>query len=360
MKRILVFTTQMMKTGGIESHLREFCFQMNKNKVEIDFVVLNAVMLPENEIFFDKICRKLFFVKNGRSFLRLFSIIRIALICRTVKYDAVYTNGQGNSINFFMSILGGAKRWIHHHHTSGDAGDQATWSGGYKKGLYTATTVIACSKRNALNMEMVLTRKIDSIPCFSRRIEIKTTVKKNTEIVRFGYYGRLIPEKGIDLLCRLSEESDLHNVEFHIWGEGEAYPKEYFNRYKRLIYHGTFQGESELSEVIGSLDAFLLLSIHPEGLPICLLEAMSAGLPWMATDRGGITDIACDPISTRVISSLEDFNEIKQAVRSFADDIMQGKINRELQILQYETKFSSEALIKRWKGAFGILDNPLN
>jgi glycosyltransferase involved in cell wall biosynthesis len=359
MKRILVFTTQMMKTGGIESHLKEFCLQMTKDGVEIDLVVLNSVMLAEDEIFFNKICRKVFLGRNGRSFLRLFTIIRIALKCRLVKYDSIYTNGQGNSIFFFITILGGFNRWVHHHHTSGDSTDQATWSRAYKKALNSAKTVIACSMKNALNMEVVLTRKVDSIPCFSRKIEIKEVTKLNSKIVRFGYYGRLIPEKGIDLLCRLSEESE-PNMEFHIWGEGECYSEEYFKKFKRLVYHGAFNGKEELSEVIGSIDAFLLLSIHPEGLPICLLEAMSAGLPWMATDRGGIADIACDPLFTRVISSVEDFNLLKVAVQSFANDISYCKGNRELQILQYESQFSSKALINRWKQAFGILNYTLN
>ena len=359
MKRVLVFTTQMMKTGGIESHIREFCVQMT-NQIEVDLVVLNSAMLPENEAFFTKVCRKVFLEKNGRSILRLLSVVRIALICRAGKYDAIYTNGQGNSIKLFMAILGGYKTWVHHHHTSGDAEDQATWTDAYKGILQQATTIIACSKKNALDMEKALKRRIDSIPCFSRKIGIKPQAHKNDQIVRFGYYGRLIPEKGIDLLCALSEEPEFNNIEFHVWGEGEAYPPTYFDKFTKLIFHGTFNGQEELAKVIGSIDAFLLLSTHPEGLPICLLEAMGVGLPWMATDRGGITDIACDPLSTRVIHSLDDLKQLKHAIKTFADDLLEGKVSREPQLQQYAAQFSSAALIKRWNDAFGILNHKLN
>jgi len=326
-------------------------------QVEMDLVVLNSAMLPETEDFYRKHCRKVFYGRNGRSYiLRLLWLIKTALICRMGKYNAVYTNGQGNSVGMFLSLLGGHAQWIHHHHMAGDSKDQQTWTPGYRKTLSAATTIIACSRKNALDMEKALGRIIDTIPCFSRKVTVPEGIEKSAEKIRFGYYGRLIPEKGIDHLCRLSEEADMNNAEFHIWGEGSAYPAAYFEKYKNLHYHGTFQGQEELARLIGSLDAFLLLSVHPEGLPICLLEAMSAGLPWLATDKGGIPDIAIDPNSTRVISENSDYDEIKTAVKSFANDISRGDVSKVAQQELYMKKFSAAALTKRWLSAFEIAE----
>src|SRR5690606_25766092 len=118
-----------------------------------------------------------------------------------------------------------------------------------------------------------LGRQINSIPCFSKEILGKKMVRSENTL-NFGYYGRFIPEKGIDILCKLSDDSDLKDIQIHLWGEGQDYPTTFFTKYPKIKYHGTFSGQEELSKVINSLDALLLISTNPEGLPIMLLEAM--------------------------------------------------------------------------------------
>jgi glycosyltransferase involved in cell wall biosynthesis len=315
MKEIVIYSTQLMETGGIESHLFEFCKHMGGKSISIDLVVLNAKITPSTEASFRKFCRYVILGNNKSSFQRLIWLIMVALKLRYFKYDAIYTNGQGESIGVFARLLRTKGAWIHHHHTSGDKNDQATWGSKYLRTLKEANTVIACSLRNAQEMANALSRAIDTIPCFSRKITVNRTALNELGKIRFGYFGRLIPEKGIDLLCKMSEDSDLQNVEFHIWGEGEAYPPSFFYKFPKLNYHGSFFGLSGLTNAIASIDGFLLLSVHSEGLPICLLEAMSAGLPWLATDRGGISDIACDPNSTRVIPTDFNYEQVKQAIK---------------------------------------------
>ncbi|MEJ5961344.1 glycosyltransferase family 4 protein [Pedobacter immunditicola] len=355
MKRILVYTTQMMETGGIESHVREFCFHMKSAGIEIDLIVLNAQMPQDMENLFKSICHRIFLCKNGRSYSRLLWLIHISRICRSFKYDAIYSNGQGNSIALLRLLLKRQTRWVHHHHMAGDKKDQMTWTAAYRSVLMKSSKVIACSKQNALEMQNALHRDIDTIPCFSRKIEGNNFPRDNGAAVRFGYYGRLIPEKGIATLCRLSDDQDFNKVEFHIWGEGIAYPASFFDQYPKLRYHGKFNSEDGLADVLRTIDAFLLLSVHPEGLPISLLEAMGFGLPWLATDKGGIPDIVCDPISTRVIPSTSSYTHMKNAVLSFAEDIAAGKISGEAQQELYAEKFSSSRLLWRWKEVLGIV-----
>ena len=52
-------------------------------------------------------------------------------------------------------------------------------------------------------MQKVLHRSIDVVPCFSRKIEVEKKSGKINGKVKLGYYGRLIPEKGIDVLSGL-------------------------------------------------------------------------------------------------------------------------------------------------------------
>ena len=349
---ILVYATQHMPTGGIESHLREFCLNLAESGAAVDLVVRNAVLLPETEAFFRRICRHVYLGHND-ALSRLLWLPWVGLRLLARHYDALYTNGQGDSVNFFARLLPRRRRWVHHHHTAGDAADQATWPGGYQQALRSADAIIACSRRNAGDMQATLARPVASIPCFSRELASPSPTAPPA-VLRFGYYGRLIPEKGVDVLCQLSDDPEVAGIEFHIWGEGEAYPASFFARHPRLHYHGAFAGRSELQAVLSSLDAYLLLSTHPEGLPIALLEVMSAGLPWLATDRGGVSDIACDPLATRVIPMAATYAEVKAAVLALAADIRAGRVSRTAQKALYADTFSAPVLVKRWRETLGL------
>lgn len=354
---VLVFATQHMPAGGIESHLQEFCRHLSRSGVALDLIITDSRMDPGTEKLFRRHCRRVYLGKLGKSSLRTLWLLGTGLLSWPRKYTAVYTNGQGESI-LPLKRLVRADRWIHHHHTSGDAADQATWGTGYRKVLGSADTVIACSRHNAGMMHTALGRNIDVIPCFSREIRPERRPAGPEGRIRFGYYGRLIPEKGIDLLCRLSTDPECRHLEFHIWGEGEAYPPAFFSRYPNVRYHRTFRGPAELGIVLGSIDGFLLLSRHPEGLPICLLEAMSAGIPWLATDRGGIRDIACDPLATRLISNEipngADYAAARAAVLAFADDIRSGRISPDRQVRRYRELFSAARITDRWRTCLGL------
>ncbi len=348
MNKLLVYTTQHMQTGGIESHLQEFCKNMSAvNDVEISLVVLNSAMLPETETFYRSVCKKVYLGKHGRSYKRMLWLLQTGAKLMFNRYSALYTNGQGNSAGIFARLLR-YSNWVHHHHTAGDAADQAGWSDSYIQTLKKANYVIACAKRNAGYMSAFLKRSIDVISCFSRQVDIDVHVNAGNKL-QFGYFGRLIPEKGVDVICQLSQDPELSHIEFNLWGEGSNYSASYFDRFPLVNYRGTYKGAEGLKKAISMLDAFLLLSTHAEGLPISLLEVMSAGVPWLATDKGGIPDIACDPVSTRIIAAGATYQEIKNAVLLMVNDIKSGKISRAKQTALYRNEFSAAALVKQWR-----------
>ena len=350
---VIVFSTQHLFTGGIESHLQEFCRNLSKEGIKIDLVITNSTMDSETEIFFRRVCNSVYLGKYGRSPFRLLWLMIIGIRLRLKKYNALYSNGQGESILFFQKFIK-TNRWVHHHHTAGNTEDQATWGKQYLQVLQQADTIIACSKSNAADMRQSLNRRINIIPCFSRNAYTDLMPLHGSEKMNLGYYGRLIPEKGIDVICQLSEDPDLRDVEFHVWGEGDRYPASFFTEFPNVKYHGTFNGKDELKKILAFLNALLLLSTHSEGLPICLLEAMSAGLPWLATDKGGLRDIACDPYTTRVIPASSSYEEIKKAVSSMVSDLKKGKIPSTSQMELYSSNFSASSIISKWQNAFGL------
>lgn len=347
--RILVYMTQFMATGGIESHILQFCKSMANAGIEIDLIALNFNGQPSEESHLREICHTFLFGRGSKLSTKIHIYLNSIRLARSRKHHAIYTNGQGNSLLLPIFLKRKNTHWVHHHHTSGDTQDKASWSLIYRKALNLADTVIACSSRNAANMSEILQREIQTIPCFSRQTPTPRKNVTKDQTLHFGYFGRLIPEKGIDLLAQLAQDPDTAGIHFHIWGEGTAYPKTFFEGKPRLSFHGTFEGRQGLTQAMAKLDAFLLLSTHPEGLPICLLETMSAGLPWIATDRGGISDIACDPLSTRLISPNPHYDEVKTEVINLAEDLKNGRISPQKQRQLYAENFAEPVLVKRWK-----------
>lgn len=316
---------------------------------ELDIIVANFNM-PQQEATIRKYCRNVFFLKQGASWKRYTGLLLLLLSLRKTRYDILYTNGIGTSVLLTGKILN-YKKWVLHHHMAADDDFFATLNTHYKKAMVIADHVIACSRINADNLSRLLNRPIDVVFYFSRDLgsRLKHTVPNNS--LQFGYYGRLIQAKGIDLVCRLSEDADCSHINFHIWGEGKEYPASYFEEHGAVAYHGSFNTEEELKAVAGLLDAFLLLTTHDEGLPVSLLEIMSAGIPWISADKGGIADIVCDPFSTRLVN-VADYEMVKQSVLIMANDINKGKITKKRQMDLYQAKFSANTLIDQWKAVY--------
>jgi glycosyltransferase involved in cell wall biosynthesis len=344
-QKVLVYCTQLMPAGGIENHVVEFCKNMSPY-VDIDLLVPNFKM-PEQEINFKKYCRKVYLIKSNAVAKRHLSLLKTLLALGKNKYDILYTNGIGASILMAGKMIRHTK-WVLHHHMESDPDFFSGLDAKYKKAMMLADHVIACSETNAVNLAAQLNKHVDVVYCFSRDLSDHSSDHHTAaNDLHFGYFGRLIPAKGIDLICRLSDDAECKDISFHIWGSGEEYPASFFQRYKNISYHGVFHTAEELKKTVYFLDAFLLLTTHAEGLPVSLLEIMSAGVPWISANKGGIPDIACDPLSTR-ITDVSNYTCVKRSVLQLAEDIKKGNVLRDKQKMLYKKNFAANVLMQKW------------
>ena len=81
-----------------------------------------------------------------------------------------------------------------------------------------------------------------------------------------------------------------------------------------------------------ALDALVLFSTHNEGMPLSLIEGMAAGLPWIATDRGGTRELAGSPDDCLVVAV--PTVDLPAQARAFADRILAGTTSRRRQRAQ--------------------------
>ena len=133
-----------------------------------------------------------------------------------------------------------------------------------------------------------------------------------------GAIGRLVPEKGFDLLIRAA--AMLPDVDVAIVGEGPERP-----RLEGLIAELGLADRVELRGAapdarahLPAFDLFVLPSRH-EGFPLAIVEAMLAGIPVVATDVGAIREAVVDG-STGVLLPPEDVGAIVGAVKRLLAD----------------------------------------
>ena len=110
------------------------------------------------------------------------------------------------------------------------------------------------------------------------------------------FVHRLAPRKGAHHLPQIIKEvtKRAHNAHFYIVGKGpyEQQLQKELN-IMNLIKHTTLTGaipNAKIPELMHASDVFIMPS-EEEGFPRVLLEAMASGLPFVATDVGGVRDI---------------------------------------------------------------------
>jgi glycosyltransferase involved in cell wall biosynthesis len=110
---------------------------------------------------------------------------------------------------------------------------------------------------------------------------------------RLGAVGRLIPEKGLDvLLAAMPEIVATQPVELTVVGDGpERMALQQMARGFPVLFAGYKSAQSDVASFLRSLDVFIMPS-RWEGLPNALLEALACGIPVVATDVPGMAEAA--------------------------------------------------------------------
>ena len=187
-------------------------------------------------------------------------------------------------------------RIVHHHHTAADTGEQQTWSAGFR----TCCAVLRSRRLQQRHPSEYRTghrpqrRALPAL--FYLNASFTDDVVEKTyrpdQPLSFGFVGRLIATKGVGMICEVSRRPELSDITWHIYGAGSDYTAEHFKTFPTIQFHGSYRDARHYKDVLLGLDALVLFSQHNEGMPLSLIEATSAGLPWVASDRGGTREIA--------------------------------------------------------------------
>lgn len=267
------------------------------------------------------------------------------------RWDVVYTNGQGALARLVWLADAGAARRIHHHHTAADRAEQRTWSAGFRRVLAQAHELVGCSRHTAARLDEA-TRRTGArfLPYLTESAFPfdPTAVTTPRDPLRFGFLGRLVPTKGIGTILRLAADPACTGIEWHIHGAGPDYPPARFAGCARVAYHGGYSSPEEQARILASLDAVALFSRHNEGMPLSLIEAMAAGLPWVASARGGTPELAESAGDCELVAVPDRYEECRAAVLRLAASIRSGRTSRTAQRAVWERRFAPAAVRAVW------------
>lgn len=154
--------------------------------------------------------------------------------------------------------------------------------------------------------------------------EFKINNKKANKVVRLLYVGRLVPQKGVDVLLNslyLAKKNGF-NFELIIAGSGILE-----DNLKKLLHSlgldesvkfSGFITRTELPKYYTQSDIFILPSRY-EPFGMVLVEAMASGLPVIASDVGGMTEIVING-KTGLLVPPDDTKALTDAIMTLIGD----------------------------------------
>tara|TARA_B100000963_G_scaffold302596_1_gene275578 strand:- start:20277 stop:21407 length:1131 start_codon:yes stop_codon:yes gene_type:complete len=156
---------------------------------------------------------------------------------------------------------------------------------------------------------------------------IEEKFKNKNEDISFLYLANMIESKGYKKILDFAACQRNHNYKFNFAGAWDSEKTEsYFfsfldseNLLDLVKYHGVVAGE-EKRKLFESADIFLFpTNYHRESFPLCVIEALSYGVPVISTKVGAIPNMLTPQVGI-VMESAEDTNYYLDEINEYLID----------------------------------------
>jgi len=113
--------------------------------------------------------------------------------------------------------------------------------------------------------------------------------------IRFGYVGSISPHKGLHVAVDAMRGLLPAQATLHVWGDASGLPAYVDELRKRageatVVFEGTFR-EEEKGAVFAAMDVLLVPSIGLESFGLAPREAMTCGVPVIASEGGALSEM---------------------------------------------------------------------
>lgn len=353
--------------GGVETHCEHLCPEL----VKLGFDVTVLVRSPYQPVDVGDAWSGVKFVRlwapKSRSLEAILHSVVGVLYAAIARPDILHIQAIGPALVTPLARLFGLKVVVTHH---GPDYDRQKWGrfakfaleAGESWGVRFSNAVIVISKTIE---SLVLNKHQVSSAVIPNGVNLPQIPESKGVLAQFGLrsnqyillVSRLVPEKRHLDLIEAFKKSNLMGWKLVLVGASD-HPDAYVQQLidiaaqdERIVMTG-FQKGLALSELYGHAGFFVLPSSH-EGLPIAMLEALSYGLPVIASDIPANLEVGLDRGNYYPLGSIDELmlRLIKQANCLAGDDAkkqtrawVKSKYNW-LEISK-STKYVYESLIK--------------
>lgn len=293
--------------------------------------------------------------------------VRVARALAALRPDVVHTN-LGSLLHCSLGVSIARKSFVKVHtmHSMAGFGER-----GYRRPLtrsalrafgFTPVAVSAAVGRSIQEVYRISAGAVQVIPNgvdldkFPPRIKVKSRF----DPVVFVSVGSLKAVKNHGLLINAFREiaRESKSVRLRIVGGGPLYDelRALIDEYDLIETAEVIGHISDVVEELAQADAYVSSSLI-EGMPIAILEAMSSGLPVVATRAGGVEDLVVDGVNGYTVA-IGDCTGLAKAMRILAVDAdLRGEMGRASR--RVAERFSIDTMVKRYETLYDGLFSAL-
>lgn len=302
--KVLLVSPLPPPVGGIASWTEDYISYCKENDVDIDITLVDSAIKGSRA---ENVSRVNLLEEIKRCFDSRKAIINIL---KKEKHEVLHYSASCSKIGLirdFVLLFGLKIPVVYHCHCDLSVAINNPISNKFFSLICKKAAHIFALNSQSLNMAKKYTSKVTYLPNFALEIYDKNKVI-NEKLEKIVYVGRVTKEKGMRELITAS--GDLPGKEFIVVGPRDddsiTFPQD-----SNITVMGKKPHE-EAVEIMKQSDVLVLPS-YSEGFPLSVLEAMSCGLPIIATNVGSIPDMigSSGGVLTEIGNSLQIVEAIK-------------------------------------------------
>jgi glycosyltransferase involved in cell wall biosynthesis len=173
--------------------------------------------------------------------------------------------------------------------------------------------------------------------------------------LRIGYLGRLEPAKGVEGLLSAVEELACDDWELHVAGRGtSAFEQRLRARFVDPRIH--FHGFADRDEFLKAIDLLVVPSLSHETFGLVAIEAFAAGVPVVASRRGGLSEVVTDGVTGALFEPSEP-GALRATLDAFLAEPSRAGRMRD-RCLERALDFDATAITERYEAVYRRVVGP--